>query len=174
MKINYNSLIKLLISLTIGFFIGTAAKEVYNLTAKQPCSWKQPPIIINCIDTIDEETIKRAVKYWSSKGEEIYFYEYRVISNICDNPTLTPGLIIIAKEGKNKLEDAVLASTSRSSKLGDIISAIIYFKPGTENLPLLLEHELGHAFGYTHRKITGNIMNPYYDLMGTRFRSNKR
>lgn len=174
MKINRGVWIQLLCCLTLGFLIGTTIKEVYNLTAKQPCTWKQPPIIINCIDTIKEETIKKAVKYWASKGEEIYFYEYESVKSICDDPELTPGFIILTKEGEEKLEDSALASTSRSSKLGDIIAALIYFKPDTENLPLLLEHELGHAFGYSHRKITGNIMNPYYDLMGTRFKSNRR
>jgi hypothetical protein len=161
----------LIASLILGFLIGLTIKNVYSLTARQPYSWNSPPIVINCADNdIKEETIARAINYWKEKGEEIYFYEYKPIDSICAQPDLVDGFIIIKTAVPKEIkDDAILASTKRSSNLTSIQSAIISFKPGTHNFDLLLEHELGHAFGYTHRKIPGHIMHPYYDMMGTKF-----
>jgi len=165
-----NSAKRLFTALIFGFFLGITIKETYNLTARQPCHWKYPPIVLNCSgNEIKEETIKRAIEYWDSKGEKVYFYEYNRLNSICKDVDLLSGFIVLKTQETEKLEQGVLASTKRSSKLGIIQSATIVFKPGTHNFILLLEHELGHAFGYSHRKIPGHIMHPYYDLMGDKF-----
>ena len=160
-----------LLSLAIGFILGISIKTVYKLTAKQPCYWENEPIIINCSgNDIKEETLKRSVNFWKEKGELVYFYEYNRIESICKDVKPIPGFIIIKTESADdQLEKNVLASTQRESRLGLIQSAIITFKPGTHNIILLLEHELGHAFGYSHTKIRGHIMHPYYDFMGDKF-----
>lgn len=157
-------------ALFLGFLIGLTIKNVYNLTARQPHQWKDRPVIVNCTgEDIKESTIKRAVDFWHEKGEEIYFYEYNFIESICKDVKLIDGFIIITTSKNAKNSDLTLATTKRSARLGVIQSAIIEFKPGTHNFILLLEHELGHAFGYTHRKIPGHIMHPYYDMMGDKF-----
>ena len=38
-----------------------------------------------------------------------------------------------------------------------------------KNLDLLLEHELGHAFGYGHYDVKGHIMHSLYEQMGPMF-----
>ena len=163
--------IRILISLFTGLVLGFSIKNVYILTAKQPCYWKNDPILINCAgDEINEQTIKRAVEFWKEKGEHIYFYEHNRIDSICDDIKPLPGFIIIkTQDEEEKLENEVLAETRRNSKLGIVQSAIITFKPGRHNIILLLEHELGHAFGYSHTKVRGHVMHPYYDLMGDKF-----
>ena len=161
---------RLAAALLLGFLLGLTIKNVYDLTARQPCKWKYPPIVLNCSgNKIEEATIKRAVDYWSQQGEEIYFYEYKRLESICKDVDLLSGFIVLKTQEKEELEQNVLASTKRSARLGVIQSATIVFKPGTHNFILLLEHELGHAFGYSHRKIPGHIMHPYYDMMGDRF-----
>ena len=51
--------------------------------------------------------------------------------------------------------------------MNDQIHGFIIIK--NANLPKLLEHELGHAFGYKHLDIDGHIMNSNYDYSGYDF-----
>ena len=167
---NLSTFWRILLSLTVGFLLGISIKTIYNLTAKQPCYWKNDPVIVNCAGKdINEETIRRAVKFWREKGEHIYFYEYDKIDSVCESGKPLEGFIIINTQTTEQMEESVLAVTKRKSKLTVIQSAIITFKPGRHNFVLLLEHELGHAFGYSHRKIPGHVMHPYYDMMGDKF-----
>lgn len=157
-------------ALIAGFLIGLTIKNVYNLTARQPSQWKYPPIILNCTgNKINESTIIRAVEFWSKNGEEIYFYEYNRLEGVCKDIDLLDGFIVLRTQKNDHLEPDVLASTKRSSRIGVIQSATITFRPGTHNFIFLLEHELGHAFGYSHRRIPGHIMHPTYDMMGDNF-----
>lgn len=158
-------------SFVLGLSIGIFLKGVYQYTAKQPCSWKSKPIIINCIGPeLEEETIQRAIEFWSSHGEHVLFYEYDMSKSICNQTTRLDGFILLKKDDGFIKEDNVLASTKRyTSYITTIVASEIYFKEGTYNIILLLEHEFGHAFGYNHKKIPGNIMHPYYDLMGEKF-----
>jgi hypothetical protein len=154
-----------------GLLIGTVIKNIYYLTAKQPCVWYTKPIVVNCIgEEIKEETITRAINYWNSKGEEVLFYQYNGSEIICSKKGKWEGFIVIREDNGIIDERDVLAATKRYHKnTVEIVSAEIYFKEGTHNFILLLEHELGHAFGYNHKKIPGHIMHPYYDLMGDKF-----
>ncbi len=161
---------RILLSLTVGFTLGISIKTIYNLTAKQPCYWNNDPVLINCAgNDINESTIQRAVKFWKEKGEHVYFYEYKGVDSICKDVKPLDGFIIIKTQTTETMKQNVLASTSRRSRLGVVQSAIITFKPGRHNFLLLLEHELGHAFGYSHTKVQGHVMHPYYDMMGDKF-----
>lgn len=155
-----------------GFCLGLFCKNYYIENASQPVSWKSRPILINCAgDLIDEKRIIEALDYWSKHGEEIYFYEYEPLTSICllENKNLDGFIVITGEDDYYKIEDTALASTKRISRLTMIKSACIVFKQENFNLPLLLEHELGHAFGYSHKRRIGNIMHPYYDMMGDKF-----
>ena len=157
--------------LTLGFWTGVFFKNYYIANSSQPVSWKTRPILVNCAgDLISEERIIEALGYWSKHGEEVYFYEYNPLADICllENKNIDGFIIITGEDSSNKIEDPALATTKRISRLVMIKSACIVFKKENFNLPLLLEHELGHAFGYTHKKRIGNIMHPYYDMMGKR------
>jgi len=166
----YMSFWRICLVLFLGFILGFSIRTIYNLTAYQPCYWKHDPVIINCTGkAIKEETIQNAIKFWKEKGEHVYFYEYDYRESICNKKESVYGFIVLKTQTEEILEKDVLASTSRESKLGIIQASTIIFKPGTHNLALLLEHELGHAFGYGHVKIPGHIMHPYYDMVGTKF-----
>jgi len=155
----------------IGLTFGLLFKNIYHLTAKQSCKWHEKPILINCVgEELKEETILRAIKYWDDKGEEILFYQYYGNDTICNQEESLEGFIILRKDNGIIKEREVLATTKRHYRnMFQLISAEIYFDKGTYNFIYLLEHELGHAFGYNHKKIPGNIMHPYYDMMGTKF-----
>ena len=131
---------RLLLFLFFGIILGLTIRNIYSLTAKQPCYWQNDPVLVNCAGAdINEETIKRAVNFWREKGEHIYFYEYERVESICSSKKHVDGFIIITTQSTEILEKGVLASTSRRSKMGIIQSSIITFKPGRHNIILLLE-----------------------------------
>lgn len=154
----------------IGIILGNAVRKTYINNSSKPYYWNSDPVIVNCIgDELYESTIKNAIEYWDQKGNKILFYEYQKIESICDSKEALDGFIILKKEESN-LSEGVLASTYRNSNgYFKIKSAIIYFEKDTYNYYLLLEHELGHAFGYSHKNKIGHVMNPYYDYMGEKF-----
>lgn len=154
----------------IGLILGNSIRKTYVNYAYKPYYWKSPPVIINCIgDELYESTIKNAIDYWDKRGHEILFYEYKKVDNICNSKDELDGFIILRKEESN-LDPGVLASTYRNSNgYFEIKSVVIYFEKDTYNYYLLLEHEMGHAFGYSHKNKIGHIMNPYYDYMGDKF-----
>ena len=62
-----------------------------------------------------------------------------------------------------------MANTRRMTSNLIIKAVEIRYKPGSQNLTLINEHELGHAFGYAHVEIEGHVMHPIFDKMGPKF-----
>ena len=79
------------------------------------------------------------------------------------------GFIVLRKAGWFELGPETLASTRRLTSKLVIKSATITYRPGSQNLDLLNEHELGHALGYAHLEEEGHIMHPLYYKMGEGF-----
>lgn len=169
-QINQNAF-RLALILVMGFILGLSGKFIYFQTARQPQSWgENRPIIVNCIGSdIKEETIVNAIKYWSGNGELVPLYIYEQYDSICKNNQQFEGMIVLRIAEVDYLDPTVLALTKTTAKMNVIVSSEIYFRKDTYNFSLLLEHELGHAFGYRHKNIPGHVMNPYYDLMGSKF-----
>jgi len=157
-------LIKLSIAFFIGLFIGTALLLRYESTSNKPWSWDSPPIIANCYgDDFNNLYVVRGVDYWVLRNEEIAFIIDKPPNSVCKHDFLD-GFIIL-KKGVMK-NDSTLAYTKRKIRLGSIRASTIYFSPGSFKLELLVEHELGHAFGYQHTDKKGHIMHPEYENMG--------
>jgi hypothetical protein len=169
-KNRFKSIIFILTMWIVGLVIGVKLKKTYVENSFKPYHWESPPVIVNCIgEEIFESTIINAIEYWSKNGHEILFYEYKMIQSMCEKEKEYEGFIILRKENE-QFEPGVVARTYRyTNGYFQIKTAVIYFKEDSYNYYLLLEHEMGHAFGYSHRKILGHVMNPYYDYMGPVF-----
>ena len=160
----------LIISFTLGFFLGLAFKFAYESTSPRPYSWPEgkPPIIVNCYGKdFSKLQMTRAVHYWTIRGERIGFYEHNPPDSVCQANWLE-GFIILKKVDSFK-KSSTLASTKRYTSFDKLKGAVIFYKPGSQNLSLINEHELGHALGFAHVEIEGHIMHPIYHKMGRNF-----
>ena len=160
--------LKLFLTLMFGFCLGLAIKRVYEANVFHAWSWPQPPVILNCYGApLPEIVVVRAINYWTMRGFPIAFYEMNPSKETCNNEYLE-GFIMIKRDA-NLRNEKVLGSTSRYTQVNWMKGAVIKLRPGTYNLDLLLEHELGHALGLGHVEVVGHIMHPMYMQMGRNF-----
>lgn len=152
----------------LGFFSGQCIKFTYEATTFQPYHWPTPPIIVNCYGKdFSELQMIRAIDYWALRGQNIGFYEHDPPKEVCDEKWLD-GWIIIRKAGSMS-DDSTLAVTIRKTSLNKMRGAVIRYRPGSFNIDLINEHELGHAFGFMHVEKEGHIMHPHLEKMGRDF-----
>lgn len=157
----------ILLSLLVGLLVGSGIKYTYEASTFQPYEWNNPPVVMNCYGKdFSELQMIRAIDYWALRGFSIAFYEHEPPEGVCENEWLE-GFILL-KKAKN-LPEPALASTKRWTSLYKMRGAVIYYKPGSFNLYLINEHELGHAFGFQHVEKLGHIMHPTFQKMGQDF-----
>ena len=154
----------------VGFIVGSLIKLTYESSSFKPYTWgDHRPIVMNCYDgDFSELQVQRALEYWSNKGHQVMFYEHNPPPLTCDLEYIQ-GNIILRKAKRNELGSNTLAITKRKTSLGKVSAVQILLQPGSQNLDLLLEHELGHAFGYGHYDVKGHIMHSLYEEMGPMF-----
>ena len=156
--------------LATGFMLGLGIKVAYESNTFKPYEWKTVPIIANCYgEDFSELQMIRAVDYWTLRGEHIGFYEHSPPDSICESKEMIHGFIVLRKAKWWQLDGPTLASTRRMTSGFRLVAATITYRPGSHNLDLINEHELGHALGYAHVEETGHIMHPIYGLMGPKF-----
>ena len=168
-KNSYLKKIAILLSiLIIGILIGANIKIFLEKKFLKVYKWKSPPVIANCYsENINEENLQKAINFWRSKGESISGYIMNPSEDICESK-FPSGFIII--RGKKDFGDyETLGSTFKFTLGLNIVYSVIYLRNKSDNLDLLLEHEIGHALGYTHTDYVGHIMNPEYNNMGKKF-----
>ena len=167
---NWRLTVILLSSLLAGFLLGVGIKIAYEANTFKPYEWKTQPIIANCYgDDFSELQMTRAIHFWTMRGENIGFYEHNPPDSICDSKEMIQGFIVLRKAKWWQIDGPTLASTRRMTSGFKLVGATILYKPGSQNLDLLNEHELGHALGFAHVEEEGHIMHPIYGKMGSKF-----
>jgi hypothetical protein len=129
--------------------------------------WKTSPIVVDCTwGSIKASRLESALDYWSELNHKVAFVEMNPSLYVCSQDHIN-GFIII----KNAVIDwPVMGETFRKRSIDQKInSALVTLSIGAANEPRLLEHELGHAFGYGHMDKEGHIMHSNYDLSGYDF-----
>jgi len=153
----------------LGFTLGLSGKIIYESTSVHAYQWPSAPIIVNCYGPeFPEAAMIKAIDYWTVRGYSIGFYEHSPPPSVCKSEWIY-GMIVIRKASFWKLAPETLAQTRRYTSLDVLKGAVIEYRPGSYNLDLLNEHELGHALGMTHVEKVGHIMHPIYEKMGDVF-----
>lgn len=172
MRVRTKKILAVLLGLfIIGFGSGTLIRVAYELNVLKAYEWPadNAPIILNCYGSdFSELQMIRAIDYWTLRGHSISFYEHNPPQEVCEQKNLY-GFIILRKAQRYELSDATLASTTKGTSGLNILYAEIVYQPGSQNLDLINEHELGHALGYGHIEELGHIMHPEYGKMGRKF-----
>ena len=159
----------ILVAFIAGFGSGVGLKTAYEAISSKPYYWKSPPIIVNCYgEDFSEPQLVRAISYWTLRGQSIGFYEHKPSKKTCENEWLE-GFIILRRSDLLDRDESTLANTRRYTSLTRMKGAVINYTPGAQNLDMINEHELGHALGFSHVEVVGNIMHPLYHKMGRDF-----
>lgn len=156
------------LSFIIGFLFGIQIKAIYEYTFFKTYYWNRPPDIVNCYgNELSESSIYRAIHYWTVRGESLSGYVFNPTERECKEGSFDGSIVI--KKDIGILNPETLATTKRYTNFYRIDSADIMMRVGSQNLDLLLEHEIGHALGYGHVEEPNHIMNPKYEKIGEKF-----
>ncbi len=159
--------IMVFISFSAGLMLGVNIKTFYEASTFKPYSWSNPPKIANCYGPeFSKLQMARAMDYWAIRGYTFGDYIHKPSDDICEREW-TSGYVVLRKS--KGLQSSTLASTRRYTVVTTMQGAVIRYQPGSYNLDLLNEHELGHALGFTHLEVDNHIMHPNYGKMGRSF-----
>ena len=164
-----NSVLFVIIGILLGS--GTCTDETYLKTHENKnFKWESKPRVIICYPDIPMHYIKRGIDWWSIRGHEVESVTNNPSSELC-GLSLVPNTIIIRKAEKDELDSEKMAITRRFSLGPHMVAAEVVFKEEQIHQPFIVEHELGHAFGFAHVKQSeiGHIMNPLFENMGQNF-----
>ena len=169
-RVKPRDIIKIFLVFLLGFAFGIGIKYVYEITAFKPYSWgKNRPVIVNCYgNDFSEAQFVRAIHFWTIRGHGISFYEHNPPETICEEEHIE-GFIILRKGTRFSHDSGVLAHTRRWTSLTTLNAAVITYRPGSQNLAWINEHELGHALGFSHVEEVGHIMHPLFHKMSGKF-----
>lgn len=132
-------------------------------------NWKENPVLVICPSSnINELMVESALNYWKEKNLEVAFYHKDEDGKICNRSENLYGFILL-RGNENKIGKNSYGRTIRAMRGTSIQSASIHIHNEYSRLNLLLEHELGHAFGLAHVEEKGHIMNPIYNYVGEKF-----
>ena len=131
----------------------------------QTAQWQITPTIRVCTESgVSVSRTARALRYWEKLG-----YRFDGIAgdpfSMCSNPRFGEILITLPESG---FKDIHMASTRlyTSTKTGEIVKAKIFMLPKNAHKDRVLEHEIGHALGWSHYPQRYHIMHPTWRLGG--------
>jgi hypothetical protein len=126
--------------------------------------WRVNPTVVICTTSaFNLSEVSDAVEWWEDRG---YSFE-RIVVNAPGQTCSQSGRDgFITIEGPDASFDfQYLAITHRKSSRDEILSAKIQFG-GPRKKSRILEHEIGHALGWSHCNRRGHIMNPEWSRGG--------
>lgn len=132
---------------------------------QKKADWNMKPDIRICAETkVSAFRMNHAISYWQKLG-----YEFGSIK-IDNSPTCMRvyyGEILITLPDST-LKNSQIAATRTYSKIktNEIIKAKIFIMPKDSKKARVLEHELGHALGWSHYNKKFHIMHSNWMLGG--------
>jgi len=130
--------------------------------------WNTIPTVYVCKDTpISAARVRSAIRTWQRLGYEIIGPIMDSKIPACMNNNYSRGNIIIQLRGQTfKEENLAMTRTYRMTETREIISARIEIQAFAPKRERVIEHEFGHAFGWSHFNRRYHMMNSIHSLGG--------
>ncbi len=139
----------------------TAGAKFENLEHLRVAKWTTvtPQVVICNALPIETEVVQKAVNYWRFRGERIGSIRRK---SCADEPL--PGEIAIYRGDQLPEEHAgeafrFIKNENIPPKIQEITRASIYIQERFSDSEILLQHELGHALGFTDTDDRDSIMS---------------
>jgi hypothetical protein len=132
---------------------------------RQKSEWSTEPSIRICRDTeVSAYRINHAISYWEKLGYKFGSVTFDS-SPTCMNSYYGEILITLPESGFSSTQ---MAATRVSTRISDgvIIKAKIFIMPRNAKRVRVLEHEIGHALGWSHYNQKFHIMHENWMLGG--------
>ena len=135
---------------------------------KQKAKWAHPPDVRICPDSnMNPARLSRAMNYWERLGYKFGAIIIEKDAYNCIAPLPRRQEIVITLPTQ-EVNSKYLASTRLTTfkSTGEIAHAVIYITPRQSERERVIEHEIGHALGWTHYPQSRHIMNPNWEAGG--------
>jgi predicted Zn-dependent protease len=127
--------------------------------------WETVPKVRVCASTqLIMSRVDTAVKYWEKLGYE-FKYTYKDFVIDCMEPRYGE-IIITLPEGNFSAHHMAATRLYTSTRSGKIVMAKIFILPKNGRKERVLEHEIGHALGWSHYSQKTHIMHPDWQYGG--------
>ena len=127
--------------------------------------WETEPKVRVCASTkISMYRVEAAVKYWEKLGYN-FKYSYKDYIIDCMEPRYGE-IIITLPEGGFSGHHMASTRIYTSNRTGNIVMAKIFILPINGMKERVLEHEIGHALGWSHYNQKTHIMHPTWRYGG--------
>ncbi len=131
--------------------------------------WLESPTIYVCKGTpIKESRVRRAISYWKRLGYSVNGPIMQSEIPACYTGNYKPGAIVIDIPGQSfDLKYSAMTRAYRQKKTREIVGARIEIQASWCSKERVLEHEMGHAFGWGHIRRQYHIMHPEHEHGGS-------
>ena len=151
-----------------GFVLGFCFRLTIEGSSFVIAEWDKEPIVVVCPDsTLTPYRVGLAIEWWQIREFKISHFHFDQTNSICNKGRFIEGIIFIRATGG--LGPEFYATTSRFTVGKRLLSADINLPNKNNNMPRLLEHELGHALGLGHVEKLGHMMHPIHSMGGEKF-----
>ena len=127
--------------------------------------WETDPKVRVCASTkISMYRVENAIKYWERLGYN-FKYSYKDYIIDCMEPRYGE-IIVTLPEGDFSGHHMASTRIYTSNRTGNIVMAKIFILPINGMKERVLEHEIGHALGWSHYNQKTHIMHPTWRYGG--------
>jgi len=130
--------------------------------------WSQPPRIKICDRVISVNKVRRALRFWERLGYQFGNVTHETNVMNCGPTAGVIGEIVIQLPTArvNMNDNLALTKTYRETNTNINLRAEIFITPFAAEKLLTLEHEIGHALGWSHVNSSYHLMNPTWRHIG--------